>query len=76
MYFMLMKEIKQNEIGQKYSFKISGLTSVPPKTHKYIVLEVISPELEQLRKKYGLSPLLKGHNYHITISKKKERHHY
>lgn len=67
-----MGEIK--EIGQKYSFKISGLASVPPKTHKYIVLQVTSPELEQLRKKYGLSPLLQGHDFHISIAEKK-RHH-
>lgn len=66
-------EIK--EIGQKYSFKITGLATVPPKTHEYIVLEVESPDLEQLRKKYGLSPLLHGHKFHITIAKKKGRHY-
>lgn len=62
---------KIKEIGQKYSFEISDLAWVPPKTHQYIVLEVSSPELEQLRTKYGLSPLLKGHQFHITIAKKK-----
>lgn len=65
-------EIK--EIGQKYSFTLSGLALVPPKSRKYMVLEVTSTELEQLRKKYGLSPLLKGNNFHITIAKKKDRH--
>lgn len=65
-------EIK--ELGQKYSFQISHLASVPPRTHKFIVLQVSSPELEQLRKKYGLPPLLKGHEFHITIGEKKERH--
>lgn len=66
-------EIK--EIGQKYSFTIKGIASVPPKTHKYIVLEVESIELQQLRKKYGLAPLLKGHDFHITIAKKKRSEH-
>jgi hypothetical protein len=60
------------EVGQTYSFKIVGLNAVPSKTLKYIVLEVNSPELENLRKKYGLSPLLKNHEFHITIAKKKE----
>lgn len=66
-------EIK--EIGKQYSFKVVGIAAVPPKTSKYIVLEVESPELESLRKKYGLSPLLKGHDFHITVAKKNRRHH-
>jgi len=61
------------EIGQTYSFKITGFAEVPEKTHKYIALQVDSPQLEQLREKYGLSPLLKGHKFHITIAKKKGR---
>jgi hypothetical protein len=60
-----------NEIGQEYSFKITDLTYVPPRYRDYIVIEVSSPELEQLRQKYGLSPLLKGHQFHITIAKKR-----
>ncbi|MBA3816360.1 MAG: hypothetical protein H0X29_07545 [Parachlamydiaceae bacterium] len=64
-----------HEIGQRYNFKIIGLAAVPQKTHEYIVLEVESRELEQLRKKYGLSPLLMGHQFHITIAKKKPRRH-
>lgn len=66
---------KIKEIGQQYSFKITGLASVPPRTGEYIVLKVESPDLEQLRQKYGLSPLLQGHSFHITIAKKKRRHH-
>lgn len=62
---------KISEIGQKYSFKITGIALVPPKSHEYLVLEVEAPDLEQLRKKYGLSPLLKGHKFHITVGKKK-----
>ena len=63
------------EIGQRYSFTITGLASVPPQSHEYIVLEVESPGLEELRKKYGLSPLLKEHKFHITIAKKKRTHY-
>lgn len=61
------------ELGKSYSFKITRLAFVPPRTRKYIVLEIDCPELESLRKKYGLSPLLKGHDFHITIAKKQFR---
>lgn len=64
---------KIEEIGQKFAFKIASIAYVPAKTRENIVLEVISPELEKLRMKYGLSPKLKGHNFHITIAKKKRR---
>lgn len=63
------------EIGQQYSFKIHGLKSVPPKTHEYVVLEVSSPALEELRQKYGLKPLLQNHDFHITIAKKAPPRH-
>ena len=39
------------EIGQKYSFKITGLVSVPPKTHEYIVLEVESSRFREVKTK-------------------------
>lgn len=63
------------EIGQRYSFRIDGLAVVPKKTQEYIVLQIISPELEQLRQKYGLSPLINGHDFHITIAQKKQGYH-
>lgn len=59
------------EVGQWFSFSIKRLAYVPPKSRKFIVLEVTSPSLEHLRKKYGLPPLLKGHPFHITIAKKR-----
>lgn len=58
------------EIGQTFPFTLMELAHVPPKTGKYLVLQVYSPELEHLRKKYDLSPLLKGHAFHITIAEK------
>lgn len=68
---------KIQEIGQSFSFKISELEAVPPKSQEYIVLKVMSPELEELRKNHGLSPLLNGHDFHITIAKRKNhlKHH-
>jgi len=59
------------ELGQTFSFKILDMAIVPPRTQEFVVIQVESPELEALRTKYGLSPLLKGHPFHITIAKKK-----
>lgn len=64
---------KIKEIGETFTFSIIGLAAVPPRYREYIVLKVYSPELEALRFRYGLSPLLKGHEFHITIAKKKRR---
>lgn len=64
---------KIKEIGKKISFKIERIEAVPPNSPEYIVLKVSSPELEALRKKYGLKPHLKDHSFHITIAKKKHR---
>lgn len=69
---------KIHEIGQTIPFTIKSLDIVPPTSHQYIVLQIEAPELEALRKKYGLKPLLKGHDFHITIAKKKHhvKHHH
>ena len=58
-----------NELGKTYNFKIEQLNVVDRGT--YIVLAVRSKGLEDLRKDYGLSPLLHGHDFHITIAKRK-----
>lgn len=59
------------ELGQQFSFTITRVAYVPERTRKFVVLEVHSPSLENLREKYGLSPLLQGHPFHITIAKKR-----
>ncbi len=62
---------KIDEIGQEFSFSILELRTVKlnkdGKMKKLWLLAVSSPELEMLRQKYGLSPKLKGHDFHITI---------
>lgn len=63
-----------SEIGQTFIFTPNNLAVVPEKTQRWIVLQVESPGLEALRRKYGLSPLLKGHDFHITIAEKKHHH--
>ena len=59
------------EIGEKFPFTLSNIHFVPDRTKEYIVIQVKAPELEKLREKYGLEPLLQGHEFHITIAKKK-----
>ena len=65
------EHVKLKEVGQKFSFKIRDIATVNP-DHKttYIILQVDSPELENLRKSYGLGPKLHGHEFHISIAKK------
>lgn len=65
------------EIGQHFSFELKKIVMVKPSKYiSYVVLEVESPELEKLREKYGLSPKLHGHEFHITLAKKTSRRKY
>ncbi len=59
------------ELGQEFTFSILELRTVKlnrdNKMKKLWLLAISCPELEALREKYGLSPKLKGHDFHITI---------
>lgn len=62
------------ELGQTFSFELNEIVIVQAsRTAQYAVLQVSSPELEKLRKKYGLTPKLHGHEYHISLAKKNIR---
>lgn len=68
------EKVKPQEVGKKFNFKIKNILMVDiNKRLSYIVLRVDSPELENLRTKYGLSPKLNNHEFHITIAKKIEK---
>lgn len=60
-----------NELGKEYTFTVLELRSVKltnnNKLRKLWLLAVRAPELEKLRQNYGLAPLLKNHDFHITI---------
>lgn len=62
-------EIK--ELGQEYTFSVMELRTVKinrnNKMKKLWILAVAAPDLEELRLSYGLTPKLKGHDFHITI---------
>jgi hypothetical protein len=59
------------ELGQEYTFNVIELRTVKinsnNKMKKLWLIAVSCPALEQLREKYGLKPLLKGHDFHITV---------
>lgn len=59
------------EIGKIYSFIPTEIKVVRSKSKEYVILEVSAPELENLRKKYHLSPKLMGHEFHITLAEKR-----
>lgn len=69
--FYVNENIIPEEIGQYFHFELKQIVIVKPtKDTSYAVLQVELPELEKLREKYGLSPKLFGHDYHISLAKK------
>lgn len=69
--FYVNENIIPEEVGQYFRFELKQIVIVKPsKDMSYAVLQVVSPELEKLREKYGLSSKLFGHDYHISLAKK------
>lgn len=63
---------KIRERGQSFKFKLGAVKHVNPRgwdkmSQVYFVV-CTSPELKKLRKSYGLKPLYKGHEFHITVA--------
>lgn len=66
------ENVNPSEVGQIFEFTPKKIRVVRAGRHaKYAILVVESPQLEELRKRYGLSPLLKNHEFHITVGKKR-----
>ncbi|MBS0634201.1 MAG: hypothetical protein JSR37_01905 [Verrucomicrobia bacterium] len=60
------------QLGKPFSFQISEVARVKVRNEKeYLILRVVSPELEQFRMSLGLKPKLQGHDFHISIAVKK-----
>lgn len=59
------------EVGQPYYFTVRELYSFglnrDNAMSKLWMIDVDAPELSLIREKYGLTPLFKGHNFHITL---------
>ena len=60
-----------DELGQEFDFTVLELRTVKikrdNKIKKLLLIAVTAPTLETLRGSYGLPPLLKGHDFHITL---------
>jgi len=61
------------EVGQEFEYAISSVESCDPEgwdeMEKVWFIQCKSPQLEKLREKYGLTPLMKGnHEFHISIA--------
>lgn len=61
----------EEDLSKEYIFEILGLFSAELKEKKYYVIGIYSPDLTELRRKYGLQekPQIenKAVNFHITI---------
>ncbi|MBA3238983.1 MAG: hypothetical protein H0T62_11640 [Parachlamydiaceae bacterium] len=69
--FYVDENIWPEEVGQIFKFNLKSIEIVnPSKTTSYAVLVIESSEIEGLREKYGLSPKLHGHEFHISLAKK------
>lgn len=72
--FYVDENIWPEEVNQTFRFELKKISIVnPSKTASYAILEIESNELESLRVKYGLSHKLHGHEFHISLAKKKIR---
>lgn len=69
--FYVNEHIVPEEVGQSFHFELKDIVIEKASNRdRYAVLVVEAPELEKLREKYGLSPKLLGHEYHISLAKK------
>lgn len=64
------------ERGHFYRYTLGPLKTVEPsgwpEVSRVWFIEIRSPELEKLRKSYGLRPLLNGHPFHLTVAVRKK----
>jgi len=68
--------IRFEDVGKKISYKITGVEQVDnpdgwEEMQSVWFLKVEAPQLEKLRQKYGLSPRIKDHDFHITLAVKR-----
>jgi hypothetical protein len=65
------EHVRFKEVGQTFSFRLNNISEVlvKPATY-YIVFQLIAPDLERLRLRYGLKAKLMNHEFHISLAKK------
>jgi hypothetical protein len=59
-----------DELSKRYLFEPLRVRKIRLRSKEYLILEVSSPQLEQLRMRYGLSPKLRNHEFHITLAER------
>lgn len=66
-----VKNLKIDELGKKIKFSIVNVDSVKPDSwagiDKVHFLTLDSPKLEAIRSKYGFSPKIDNHDFHLTF---------
>lgn len=58
-------------IGEVFSFTIKELAKIRTRDKEYIILRVLSPELEKYRTSLGFTPRLQNHDFHISLAVRK-----
>ena len=66
------ENVRPEEIGQVFKFELKDIIEVRAgRDASYAIFQIDAPELEALREKYGLASKLQGHEFHISIAKRK-----
>ena len=74
MYAEETKRLKKRvrEIGEDFQYTLDKMYVTTPENwddvQEVYFIAVKSPQLEGLRRKYGLRPKLNGHDFHITVA--------
>jgi hypothetical protein len=69
--FYVGEKVHPKELGSYFHFEPKKICFIKrSKKASLVILQVESAELETLRKKYGLSPKLQGHEFHISLGTK------
>lgn len=71
--FYVGEKVIPEELGRVFHFEPKQICFIKrSKKASLVILQIESPDLENLRKKYGLSPKLQGHEFHITLGTKEK----
>ena len=65
------EHVALKEIGEQFSFFLKDIEIIHSSNQtSYVIFRIYAPALEALRKRYGLSPKLNNHEFHITLAKR------
>lgn len=71
--FYVGERVTPHELGSYFHFEPKQICFIKrSKKASLVIMQVDSPELENLRKKYGHSPKLQGHEFHISLGTKEK----